>query len=423
MCIGMMISFLLTGCGAVDLPLTDEGKMVFPDSEIIGSLDSETPPEVITTDEYDIEAAEKAAMDFAVKLFQYVQLHEMVPGENTSSNILISPISMYLALGMLENGAKGETLSQLEETLGLNYGQMNCFAEEYLENLPNEMKIANSIWYTDDERFTLEESFAEMNQAYFNADLYREPFDESTVKAVNDWIEKHTDGAIKEMLDEIPADAVMYLINALVYEAEWEQKYDEGQVRTGAFHVSKDLVQEAEMMYSEEGYYLEDEDATGFIKYYKDRKYAFAALLPKEGQDVFSYIRKLSGEKLQNLLANPQEILVNAAMPQFKNEYEVQMKDILQEMGVVDVFDSGKADLSGLGTSSAGNIFVDRVLHKTFIEVTAAGTKAGAATIIECKDECAIMTEKEVILDRPFVYMIIDCETNQPIFMGTVNYV
>ena len=416
----------LAGCGAGDLP--QKGK------EPVGNLSSETEeipscggdqPTLITTDEYDREDAHAAAMDFAVRLLQYAHMGEMVPGSSNAKNILVSPLSVYLALGMLENGAKSDTLAQIEETLGLNVGQMNCLAKEYLDDVSDELKIANSIWYTDHARFTLEDNFGAINKNYYNADVYQRPFDESTVKEINDWIKEKTDGTIKEMLDYIPADAVMYLINALVFEAEWDEKYDESQIREGMFTIAEELEQRVDMMYSEESYYLEDEHATGFLKYYEGKEYAFAALLPKEGTSVFPYLNGLTGEQLQNMLENPTEVHVNAAMPQFTMEYKAELKDILQEMGIEDAFDEKKADLTGLGTSEAGNIFVSRVLHKTFIEVTPVGTKAGAATVVECKDECAIMYEesKEVILNRPFIYMIIDCETNQPVFMGIVNHV
>ncbi len=413
----------IVGCGVRNQPIEGTVPVSEVGTEIPGCGGDE--PITMVTDEYDAEDAQAAAMDFAVRLLQYAYAYEMIPDSASAKNVLVSPFSVYLALGMLENGAKSETLAQIEETLGLNVGQMNCFAQEYLEGLSNELKIANSIWYTDHARFTLEDNFGLVNKNYYNADLYQRPFDDSTVKDINDWIEEKTDGTIQEMLDDIPADAVMYLINALVFEAEWDDKYDESQIREGRFTVNNEHEQIVDMMYSEESYYLEDEHAIGFLKYYEGKDYAFVALLPNADTGIFEYLCGLTGEQLQNMLKNPKEVHVNAAIPQFTTEYQAELKDILQEMGIVDAFDADKADLTGLGTSEAGNIFVSRVLHKTFIEVTPVGTKAGAATVIECRDECAIIYEesKDVILERPFLYMIIDCETNQPIFMGIVNHV
>ena len=176
-------------------------------------------------------------------------------------------------------------------------------------------------------------------------------------------------------------------------------------------------------MYSTENGYLEDENATGFIKYYKDRKYAFVALLPNEGITVSEYVNSLNGESLAEMLENPQAIPVNTAIPKFETEYDTDMAEFLASMGMPKAFDASKADFSALGTSSAGNIFISRVLHKTFISVGEKGTKAGAATAVEMRDECApgYTENKTVYLDRPFVYMLIDCENNIPFFIGTLN--
>ena len=179
------------------------------------------------------------------------------------------------------------------------------------------------------------------------------------------------------------------------------------------------------MMYSEESQYLEDEHAAGFLKYYADRKYAFAALLPEEGMSVAEYVATLDGEKLRNILANPAQLQVNAAIPKYENEYSAELSDILQEMGMVDAFDMARADFSGIGSSSEGNLYISRVLHKTFIAVDERGTKAGAATAVEMKRESAVMEDyiRTVYLDRPFVYLILDCESGIPVFMGIVTQI
>jgi hypothetical protein len=138
---------------------------------------------------------------------------------------------------------------------------------------------------------------------------------------------------------------------------------------------------------------------------------------------VEDYVRGLSGYELQNMLANKQQTMVRAYLPQFSYEYDMEMSEFLKEMGMTDAFDGTKADFKNMATSTAGNIFMNRVIHKTFIEVSPVGTKAGAATVVEMDCESAPEMDKiqEVCLDRPFLYMIIDCEDNQPIFMGAVN--
>ena len=253
----------------------------------------------------------------------------------------------------------------------------------------------------------------------------KESLTKKTLKKINKWVEKNTDGMIEEILNEIPDDVVMYLINALAFEAEWEEIYKTIQIRDGKFALANGIQQDVEYMYSEENLYLEDEKATGFVKYYKDKKYAFAALLPNEGVSVSEYVADMSGGSLKELLDNPQEVQVNASIPKFDVEYDVLLNDILKVMGMKDVFNGSKADLSGIGTHTTGNLFVSRVIHKTHMQVDEKGTKAGAVTVVEVKLESAMeMPESKMVrLDRPFIYMIIDCETNQPIFMGAMNQV
>lgn len=114
---------------------------------------------------------------------------------------------------------------------------------------------------------------------------------------------KHTDGMIQNILNEIPPEAVMYLVNALAFDAEWQDIYMETQVRDGTFTTEEGTAQDAQFMYSKENLYLTDEEAAGFIKYYAGRKYAFAALLPEEGVHIKDYAASLTGEKLTALLS------------------------------------------------------------------------------------------------------------------------
>jgi len=376
-------------------------------------------PKGIAGDSIEITDVSNAAVtDFAVRLFKA----SMEDGKNT----LISPLSVLAALSMTANGADNDTLAQMQNVLGMSIEQLNLWIQEYMANLPEEEKyklsLANSIWFTDDERFTVNEDFLQINADYYGADIYSAAFDEKTCKEINKWVEDKTDGMIKNILDQIPADAVMYLINALAFDAEWQDIYFESRVRKGEFTTENGEKRDVDMMYSEESKYLEDENATGFIKYYKDRKYAFAALLPNEGISVSEYIASLDGEHLNDLLSNTESAVVYASIPKFETEYDVEMSEVLIGMGMPDAFSGAAADFSKLGHSAAGNIFISRVLHKTFISVDERGTKAGAATVVEVEEECAmeVIDPKRVYLDRPFVYMLIDCETNLPFFIGTM---
>lgn len=366
----------------------------------------------------DLAEGNVQATDFAIRLFQ--------ASMEAEDNTLISPLSVLCALAMTANGAREETLSQMEAVFGMPIEDLNSYIYSYVKNLPQgdayKMKIANSIWFTEDERFTVQQPFLQTNADYYGADVFQAPFDQSTVRDINIWVKEKTDKMIPKILDQIPEDMVMYLINALAFDAQWQSTYKEYQVEKGIFTLEDGKEKKVDFMYSTEYDYLEDELATGFIKYYKNDSYAFVALLPNEGVTVEEYVSSLTGEQISALLADPGYEMVYAAIPKFEIEYSVQMKDVLAEMGMTDAFDVAAADFTGIGTSAAGNLYISQVLHKTFISVGEQGTKAGAVTVVAAGDGAAAEPEepKTVYLDRPFVYMLIDCANNVPFFIGTM---
>ncbi|NMA24537.1 MAG: serine protease [Clostridiales bacterium] len=358
-----------------------------------------------------------AVADFAVKLFQ--------KSVSSGENALVSPLSVLCALAMTANGAEGETLAQMEEGFGLSVPELNDYLHTYLSALPTgdkyKLGAANSIWFRDDKTLTVEEDFLQANADYYGASIYKAAFDANTLKDINAWVKENTGGMIEKILDKIPEAAVMYLINALAFDAEWERIYNISDVRDGRFTTEAGETRDVEMMYASEDQYLDDGNAKGFIKYYAGRKYAFAVLLPNEEISLNDYIASLTGDKLMNTLQNAQNVEINTAIPKFESEYSVEMSGILKSMSMTDAFDCERADFSGLGKSAGGNIFIGRVIHKTYIAVDEKGTKAGAATAVEMRTMSAMPDEpKTVYLDRPFVYMLIDCETNLPVFIGTV---
>jgi len=375
-----------------------------------------TPNNVNALD--DLSSQNADVTDFAIRLFK--------ASEESGKNTLISPLSVLCALAMTANGAEKETLAQMEEVLGMTTEELNLYIYSYMQNLPlgekYKLSLANSIWFTEDERFTVNQSFLQTNADYYGADIYKAPFDDQTLKDINNWVKKNTDEMIPEILDKIPDEAIMYLVNALAFEAEWCEIYMETQVRNGKFTKEDGTKQDVEFMYSTESTYLEDENAIGFKKYYKGGKYAFVAMLPNEGVSVSEYVDSLTGESLNALLTNTQNTTVYTSMPKFETEYTVEMAEILKGMGMTEAFDMYNADFEGIGTSADGNIYISRVLHKTYISVAEKGTRAGAATIVEMYGNGGVCPSdpKEVYLDRPFVYMLIDCENNIPFFIGTM---
>lgn len=369
----------------------------------------------------DLRPYNASATDFAIRLFKAC--------EQNGKNTLISPLSVLYALSMTANGADGETLTQMEAVLGMTVEDLNLYLYSYMQGLPQgekyKLSLANSIWLNNGIGFTPNRTFLQTNADYYGADIYEIPFNNKALKEINNLIKEKTDGMITDVLDYISPDAVMYLVNALAFQAEWADVYEESQVKKAEFTKEDGTKQKVELMHSTVSAYFEDEKATGFSRYYNGTKYAFVAMLPNEGISVSEYLATLDGASMNALLSNPKHLTVNTAIPKFKTEYSFEMSDALKAMGMTDAFDGNLANFGNLVTSSAGNsLYINRVLHKAFISVDEKGTEAGAATVVEVNELASDINQgediKTVILDRPFVYMLIDCENNVPFFIGTM---
>lgn len=349
--------------------------------------------------------------DFSLRLFRNCK----------EGNSVMSPLSVLYALAMTANGADGNTLTQMEEVFGTDVGSLNIMLKSCSHALGEELKCADSIWYNNASVFTPEQNFLQTNADYFGAGLFSLPFDENTRKSINKWVEENTDGMIKDMLDTIPADAVMYLINALCFDAKWAEVYTDAQVSDGIFNSADGAKQNVQYMHSDEHHYIDAENAQGFMKYYEGGRYAFLTLLPDEGVSVNDCINSLTAENLRSYISNPAfGVTVNAAIPKFEGDFSLELSDMLKAMGMTDAFDSDLADFSSMGSCEEGRLCIGRVLHKAHIEVTEQGTRAAAATAVEMKCESAMPGEViSIELNRPFVYMIVDVSSGIPVFMGS----
>ena len=341
-------------------------------------------------------------------------------------NQLISPISVISALGMTANGAKGNTLAQMEDVFGVSAEELNKYLHSYMESLSvgekYKLTMANSIWLRDSLK-NVQQDFLQTNADYYGADIYRRVFDNATLNDINKWVDKKTDHMIPSILEQIEPDDMMFLINALCFDAKWQDPYKDSDVRDDTFTREDGSIKNVKMMYSTEHRYLENELVTGFLKYYADKKYAFVALLPKEGKSMDECVSSLDGEAILKLLRSVSEDTVLTRTPKFKAEYSIEMCDVLKAMGIEDAFDS-RADFSGIAPITDDTfLYIGTVIHKTFIELDEKGTKAAAATMIGMKNSGALMMDeqKKVYLDRPFIYMIIDRNYNVPLFIGTMT--
>lgn len=369
-------------------------------------------------DRWILKEKSNSYMDFAIRI-----LKENIKNDD---NMLISPLSIIYAMGMTTNGADKNTLKEIEETFGMSLDEMNDYLNAYRqERLANEkvkFELANSVWLKDDKDFVVNQDFLQKNKDFYESEVFKADFDENTLKEINLWVSKKTDGMIEHILDKIGDRAIMYIINALCFDAKWDEPYMQNQVvKDFDFHSYSGTLRKVKMLFSDEYKYLKDEKASGFMKYYEGGDYAFAALLPDEGVDIKAYIAAMDSKHLTDLLNSVQDTKVSAALPAFQVDYNTELSEVLQSMGIIDAFDSNKANFSKIGKMSSGlPIFISRILHKTHIEVDELGTKAGAATVVEMAEGSAAPEErKEVILNRPFIYMIVDTKTNIPVFIGT----
>lgn len=340
---------------------------------------------------------------------------------------LVSPISILYALGMTANGASGDTLSQLEDAVGMSLSDLNDYLYTFRMSLPENDKttrlsLANSLWLRD--VFRAEDDFLRTCVDYYGAEVYRSAFDRTLPDDVNGWVEQKTNDMIDRILPERAPDelTMLYLINAAAFEGKWKTAYEKSDVQEGVFTAADGTREDADFMWSKESIYLSGHGATGFLKHYAGERYAFAALLPDEGTTLSELLSALDGDALYDLISKHRYDSVEAALPEFDGETSLELTETLKAMGITDLFDRTTADLRNIASASDDTLYVSSVLHKTHIEVDEEGTRAAAATSIATDAASAAPTEtKSVVLNRPFLYMIVDTHACLPIFIGTVT--
>ena len=418
-CLLLAMAMLLGGCG----------------SPAVSEITARNTDKIAADPAALTEEANTAVTELALRLLK---------GCQSDGDTLISPTSILCALAMTANGAEGETLSQLEDLFGMSADELNAYMAAFLATLDDsdgsKLSSACSMWLRDDDKLKINDAFIEKNAGYYDSALkindafieknagyydsavFTAPFDGGTLDSINSWVKKNTDGMIDRILDKIPDDAMLYLINAVAFDAKWQTVYTADQVEQGSFTNAAGEDRIADFMDSEEHTYISDGSAAGFIKYYQGGRYAFAALLPESGVGIDEYIAGLSGESLRAMLTGAQSTTVIASLPKFDSSYSAELSDVLRALGVTELFDPDSADLSGIGSYDGMPLYVSRVLHKCHVSVNEQGTKAGAATAVENACGSAFIEEiKYVTLNRPFLYMILDCDTMTPVFIGTVT--
>ncbi len=346
-------------------------------------------------------------------------------------NVLISSDSILFALELAAAGASGDTLDQMQNTMipGVPNEQGFQFAVDRMDALSgDQISIANSAWLNNKMEADVYDDYLTFVQKHFDAEVQSVTFDSNAVKTINKWVEEKTDGMIDQLIDSISSDDLMILINAICFDAEWEDPFKESHVNDGYFYETDGTEHEVKFLSGnqKDAKYLEGDTATGFLKEYEGGKYAFLTILPDDEEaDINEFMQNFSSEEYWELWeSRTGDVVLSYRFPEFKTEYSASMKKPLMEMGMEEPF-GRNADFTNMTSEP---VLIDDVIHKTYIEVTSKGTRATAATAVEIRAYGMAISDpfeeiKYVICDRPFAYAIVDTETGLPVFLGTVETV
>jgi serine protease inhibitor len=361
-----------------------------------------------------------AGQRFGFELFK--EVHELSEGEN----MMISSLSTSYALGMTYNGSAGSTRETFRDVL--HYGELDDqgINESYKDLMGQllhldkqvEFSIANSIWYK--KGFTVLEPFISTNQDYFDAAVEELDFSDPGAKdIINGWIEDKTNDKIQDMLDFIPSSAVMYLVNAIYYNAKWKYQFDPEETLAGDFHKADGSVSQAEFMKVNGAFNLMAGEGFSAVELpYGDSTFSMVVMLPAWNSNLDKLVEGLDEESWENLLSRPGVQNVRIEIPKFKYGFKSLLNDPLINLGLGVAFGGG-ADFSRI--TPGGGIYISRVIHQTFIDVQEEGTEAAAATIVELKESVSPGGGSSFKADRPFLYMIKENSTSAILFMGKVE--
>lgn len=361
------------------------------------------------------------------------ELMKLLIKENAGENVMISPDSIITALGMTENGAGTTTLEEMRKILGgeLTLEEYNKALSGFNKMLTDSSNVtfnsANSIWVRNTEEMEISKAFLQSVVDYYDSEFYIADFNNQTVDDINAWVNEKTNKMIPSVIDKLDEDNRMLLINAIAFEGEWAEQYEEGQVHEDrTFTNAKGETEKAVMLSSAESGLITLKGGQGFRKSYRGGEFEFVAILPPEGVSAEEYIEGITGaefiEAYNNKDFTPQII---ANIPEFKYDYSTSLKNPLISMGMQESF-TDTADFSGMLASGKRDLKIGDVIHKTHIELDRNGTKAAAVTAVVmdvCSAEPEVRETVTITLDRPFVYAIVNSGTGLPVFLGTVNSV
>ncbi len=392
----IIILFIFQSCDRITSPLTKI------------SIRSLTPEEALLV---------SSDNKFGVKIFK------KIVNSSGDSNIVISPLSISMALGMTLNGALEETRDAMEATLeleGLTQEQINQSYKSLIELLTQldpqvVFQIANSIWYRQE--LTVKKNFADLNKNFFNALVKGLNFaDPNSVNIINQWVSDNTNGKIDKIINQINRDDLMFLINTIYFYGNWTYQFDKAQTKDDQFKRPDGTLMNCKMMQQSGDFqYYQTEDFQAVDLPYGIGDFRMTILLPNPEKNINAIISDLNDESLNLLFNSFGKQEGSLELPKFKTEYKIELKTVLQALGMGIAFTDG-ANFSNI-FEGIDNALISSVRHKTFIKVNEEGTEAAAVTVVTTMGTSIGVYMR---VDRPFVFIIHDTHSNTILFIGKI---
>lgn len=361
---------------------------------------------------------------FGLEIFQKIR------AASDKENIMISPLSISVALAMAYNGAGSETKAEMEQTLklnGLTTQEINASYESLIASLQSLDKdvvfeIANAIFYSLG--FSVKQDFLNINKNVYDAEVQSLDFGSSwAVPTINNWVADKTHDKIKKIIDMLNPYDRMVLLNAVYFNGIWSQQFDEKGTHNLDFHKTDGTTVKVPMMNKEEKLDYTANSLFAAVKMpYGEGHYNMIILLPADGKNAQNVIDNLSASNWKNWQdAFSTEDHVVITMPRFKFAFEMPLIDVLKEMGMQKAFQATFADFSKI---SDEDLYISSVMHKSFIDVNETGTEAAAVTSITFTTTSAgnEPPKKYFNVNKPFVFAITEKDTGAILFMGEVNH-
>lgn len=447
-CMSGLAAAAMTACMSVPVnrPDVKETETVIEDvsetgeavetEESIMDTDVESEAEITPgPDDDSISSEDQYELADAMSSFALNLLNEISEEADKNENILLSPDSIATALAMAGEGAADETKEELNRTIFADMDAekagriLSAFNMLLISDPSVSWHMANSLWLKDDKMCIPKDAYKEILRDRYNAEFYEEPFDPSTVEKINEWVDKNTSGMIPRILESLPLNARLCLINAMAFEGAWADPVKEYDIKENETFTNADgSASYSTMLTCYEDHAFRLGNGTGFIKYYEGFDYAFVGILPDEGILPSDYIHELaeSGESFASAVRESNEGYrdVTVYMPEFDYDYSLGLNETLKKLGIMKAFNPEEADFSNMLEEGSEPVYIGDVIHKTHIELDRNGTKAAAATavMIEAAGYMEPSEEPlEIRLDRPFAYAIVKAGSGMPVFMGYVN--